>query len=143
MPERVPNEIIANEVRSAWRTCDYQSSLFGRTVRELDREKGIEGIYVCEHASADVENVCCTGSPVVAWLFDGDSFETSAAPEIVGQASAIYSSKPVLSYCHRADENDYVVVWYSGPRAGFGTRCRLVREQGAQRLEPFGIGWHS
>lgn len=143
MRDREPHGLVAKQVRDAWRQGGHASSIFGRAVQEMFRIKPIEGVYVCEYSSADFEHARCTGQLLGSWFYAGDQFEEKEPPEKIEQPSAIWSPTPVVSFHFRTSERDFVISWYSGPRAAHGSAYRIIEDNGYRTLKAYGIAWRS
>ena len=143
MWDQEPYSLISKQVRDAWQSGGHPSSIFGHAMKELFRIKPIDGVFVCEHSSADYENSRCTGDPTQSWFYAGTDFEEVQMPERLEQSSAIWTPTPVISFHYRRADETFVITWFSGGRAGHGHKYRIVNENGTRVLEPYGYGWKS
>ena len=143
MWSREPYSLIAKEVRDAWRSGGHPSSLFGRAIKELFRNKPIEGVYIVQYASADFEVSRCCGEVVGTWYYSGDEFKTTLMPDRIEQPSAIWTPTLVLSFHYSESESEFVICWFSGVRAGHGNKYKIIERHGYRSIEPYGGGWRS
>ena len=143
MWDKEPYSLIAKEIKDGWRANRPSSSPAGRALSQMQKTDELEGLYVCEHSEADFEGARIAGTPVRSWFFDGNAFEKTNLPEKVEQRTAIWTPTPVLSFCYRPSEEELVISFRAGPRAGNGHRYRIVEEHGYRRLDPLGIGWNA
>ena len=143
MWNREPYSLIAKQIRDAWRAGGHPSSLFGRAIKEVFRIKPIDGVFVCEYDSADFDKSRCNGELKQTWFYTGNEFAEAEIPERIEQPSAIWTPTPVISFHYRNLEEDFVITWFSGGRAGHGHKYKIVENHGYRSLEPYGYGWKS